>query len=88
MNKQWSECIDIDDYKDLTDQEAFCLWYLQEVFEEEDLKDFHSSILHAARTVYQAPIFEDALDVDVALQGLRQKDIIAYSLESPSQMIH
>ena len=87
----WHKCYDemINNKKyNLNDQEAFALWVISVVNENRgEVKDWLNEILVAAKNVYLSPVFDDAMDVDVAIQGLREKGLIGYN-SSGSKMVH
>lgn len=74
----------------LSEQEAFCLWYLETTNDDasEEIDDYYQDIFEASRKVYLSPVFDDFLDIDLALEGLREKGLISYEHSSTSRMLH
>lgn len=75
---------------ELSDQEEFCLWVIMNIkAHNHQFEDIFEEVLTASRCVPQSPVFDDETDVEYAMEGLKNKDIIAYNNSSiHSELLH
>lgn len=60
----------------LTDQELFCYWCISYGKFINSKMSVYDIVLTAAKNVYQAPIVEDALEIDYYMEQLKEKGFV------------